>query len=670
TYTSLTSVNGLFADLNNGKGLGGNTTVNIVDPSVTETGLYTLNQIANGCAGTYTLTIKPNASGTTLTGSIASQPLVKIRSNNVIIDGSSNGTTSQDLTITNTSATSPNVLAFGSTGIVPINNSTLKNCIIVNGATTATAVVVSDGITPGSAGYFNNITIQNNNIQKAYIGVYNNAISSSGNGSGLIISSNTMNNSGASQLRLLGIYLQGTDGATVQNNSIGNFENVNGENDMGIWLATSTVNTTVSGNTISTLGYTGVSAFAPVGINITSGTTGSNSIISGNTITGLTSSGTATSSGISLGFATSGVTISGNNISNIKNSNTTGYGANGISLASTTTSTTATVYNNMIYDVAGYGFNAAGINDNGYGIVVSAGGGYKVYYNSVNMNTNQTNVGGLPSAINVTSGVTTAAAIDLRDNILANTQTTGTERYVIYSGAANTVFSNIDYNDYYTTGPDLGYIGGNQSNLAAIQSGFGGNTNSLNVQPNFTSSTDLHLVAGTNCGLDGYGTPIAGITTDYDAQTRDAAAPDMGMDEFTATLGTTLAGVTGSATCSNKTVSASGTTYTTNSCDLIAKVLPSGGAAVSGKINTCVTLDATQQFFNAEPYVQRHFDLEPTSSNTTTTSATVTLYFTDAEFVQFNTNNPSWPKLPTVAGGGNADANRANLKVTQYHGTA
>jgi hypothetical protein len=100
------------------------------------------------------------------------------------------------------------------------------------------------------------------------------------------------------------------------------------------------------------------------------------------------------------------------------------------------------------------------------------------------------------------------------------------------------------------------------------------------------------------------------------------------------------------------------------------KVLPSGAAPVSGKVNTCVTLDASQQFFNAEPYVQRHFDIEPVTSNTTSTSATVTLYFTDAEFVQFNTNNPVWPKLPTAAGGGSTDPDRANLKITQYHGTA
>jgi hypothetical protein len=130
-----------------------------------------------------------------------------------------------------------------------------------------------------------------------------------------------------------------------------------------------------------------------------------------------------------------------------------------------------------------------------------------------------------------------------------------------------------------------------------------------------------------------------------------------------------LAGVSGSAVCEDRTVSATGTTYTSNPCDLIARILPSGGAPVAGKVNVCVTLDATQQTFNGEPYVQRHFDIEPTTSNQTTTSATITLYFTNAEFLLYNSTNPAWPPLPTSVLG-NADPNRVNLKITQFHGAA
>jgi hypothetical protein len=261
TYTSLTGVNGLFADINT-KGLSGNTVANIIDASVTETGINSLNQMANGCSlANYTLTIKPNAAATTLTGSFASGALIKIKSSNVIIDGSSNGSSSQDLTITNTSATSPNTILYGSTGTTVISNSILKNCIVINGATTSYAVIVSDGLTPATAGYFNNITIQNNNIQKASAGIFVNAYPSSANGNGVNITSNYLATSGINAIKNMGIYVQGVDGATVSGNEIGNFESASGEIDRGIWFATGTTNSVIEKNWIYNLQYTGTSGW-------------------------------------------------------------------------------------------------------------------------------------------------------------------------------------------------------------------------------------------------------------------------------------------------------------------------------------------------------------------------------------------------------------------------
>jgi hypothetical protein len=228
----------------------------------------------------------------------------------------------------------------------------------------------------GNAGYFNNIIFQNNSIQRAYIGIYHNAVVASGNGSGLTVTGNDLNSTGANQIRLVGIYLQGVDGATVSNNNIGNFEAATGENDAAIWLATGAVNTIVSGNNISTLSLTNTGAFAPTGINVTTGVANANILVSGNIISGIAASGTATSSGIKITGATSGIIIDRNRISNVKNSHTTGYGVNGIQLSSSLTTAATTVSNNVIYDIAGYGFNGGGINDNGYGIVVSAGGDY------------------------------------------------------------------------------------------------------------------------------------------------------------------------------------------------------------------------------------------------------------------------------------------------------
>jgi hypothetical protein len=130
-----------------------------------------------------------------------------------------------------------------------------------------------------------------------------------------------------------------------------------------------------------------------------------------------------------------------------------------------------------------------------------------------------------------------------------------------------------------------------------------------------------------------------------------------------------LTGATGGAqVCVSAAVLAAGSYYTNGPCSLIARVVPSGGSPVSGTINTCVIIESSVKTFNAEPYVQRHYDIEPATSPNTAT-ATITLYFKDAEFVNFNTASAGFPHLPTVATGGNADVtNIAHLRVTQYHG--
>ena len=131
--------------------------------------------------------------------------------------------------------------------------------------------------------------------------------------------------------------------------------------------------------------------------------------------------------------------------------------------------------------------------------------------------------------------------------------------------------------------------------------------------------------------------------------------------------GNSLAGITGgSIACSNGPVG-TGAYYLDGSCNLIARVVPSGASPVAGMINSCVIIDGTQQYFNGEPYVQRHYDIEPANSPAAAT-ATITLYYTDAEFINYNTLNPVWPKFPTSALG-NADPDRANVRITQFHGT-
>ena len=267
--------------------------------------------------------------------------------------------------------------------------------------------------------------------------------------------------------------------------------------------------------------------------------------INNNTIMGVVSTtvSSSTMSGILVGSVLNGGAIFNNRISDIKQTNTTGWGSNGIWLAGSTTTSNVFVYNNMISDVTGMGYaSGAGTGDNGYGIIISSGGGYNVYHNTVHLYTSQPQ-NGLPAAFNVTSGVTAAGAINLRNNLFINQQTTGTNRYAIYSGAANTVFASIDNNDYFTTGPNLGYIVSNRPDLAAIQAGFGGNTNSINFKPVFMLDS-LHVVATSeNAPLDGTAAPIASVVVDFDGEARNPATPDMGGDEFEIALPITLTSI-------------------------------------------------------------------------------------------------------------------------------
>ena len=508
--------------------------------SGSETFPITINENATA-SSTNTLTIRPNTGiNASISGSVNNAAVIRIRGKYVTIDGSNNGSSSRNLTITNTSGTSPNILLIGSTGTTPITDVTVKNCTLINGANTSSGILISDGTTPGSAGYFYDITIQNNSIQKAWIGLYCRAANVGNNGNGLTITSNDLSTSGANAIRRVGLYVQDVYGAMLSNNTIGNFETATTEFDMGVWFAAGTRNSTVTGNTISNLSYTGASNTGPNGIFVSTNTDNSNLVISNNTISNISSVGSVPSggdgaaSGINIDFASSGGVIYGNKISNIKNTNASGYGCNGIQLSATAIDAEFTIYNNFIFDVASRGSTSSRNYDrNGHGIVITDGGGYRIYNNTVLLNSNQTN-SGYPSAITIAAAVINPSSIYIQNNIFVNTQTQAGERYTIQSEAANTVFAAIDHNDYHTSGTNLGYISSNRTNLAAIQAGFGGNTNSLNILPVFVSSTDLHLQTSppVNETLNYAGTPISGITADIDAQTRNVFTPDMGADEF------------------------------------------------------------------------------------------------------------------------------------------
>lgn len=507
----------------------------LISSDVTETGEAVLNASGNGGSNYTSVLIRPQYA-LTVTGNFSGPVITLNGSNNVTIDGSASGTDSRDLSIENTSVFSSNVLVVGSAGTTtPIDNVTLKNTILINGSNTSTAMILGGATLPGSPGYFSNITIENNSFRKAYIGFYAYAVVSALTNN-LNVTGNDFNSTGADAIRLVGIYVQGVNGMDIRNNNIGNFDVNNNEFDRAIWLATGTKNTTVSGNNISGLHYTGTNTYAPVGVNISTAIPNSSIVVSDNIITDISTAGSVVTTGVYVFGSMAGVDISSNRISNISNLNTGGYGAAGVLLEPTNAASDIKVYNNFIRGIASYGKDGSGANDNANGIVANEGGGISIDFNTVVMDVNPSFAGAHRNApVLITANVTAPGSINLRSNIFVNLQTTGSANSApAFNIAANTnILATVNHNNYYSAKGNLACVGVvNSSTLAGLQAALGGNANSLTVLPVFMGTDDLRLNPGSNNALDGKAAPVAGISVDIEGETRDFATPDPGADEF------------------------------------------------------------------------------------------------------------------------------------------
>ncbi len=555
--------------------------------SASETFPITINVNPTATA-TNTLTIKPATGVTTsIIGSVSSGGLFRILGSNIIFDGSNASSNSRNLSIQNTSTTGPRVFLVGSETATPITNVTLKNMFLLNGSkasTSALAIQVSNSI--GAAGNFNNILIENNSFETSYVGIFMLANVSAGNGSGVVVRNNGLNVTGPTALNNTGIYLQGLDGAIVEGNQIGNFDGTVNEVDYGIWLATGTANTTIRQNTVSNLVYSAASSSSIYGIRESSGLISSGNIITGNTVSEITASnGTGTVFGIDASGG--GTLISQNIVSGIKHNSISTYGSYGINISGGNGSR---IINNFVRDINHdmTGGSAFSTTFGVFGIRIATGTGHQVQFNTVNM------YGVMPGTA-ASSQLSAAFALvstastgcDIRNNIFRNVITGGTTsiaHVAAYLPSSAGSGLNLTFNNNaYFFGTDAARQGVGQAGTTAGTNFYGtlvaitGYTSTLGQASNdnksfassayspFVSNTDLHLTnaLGDNLCLNGKATPIAGITTDIDGQTRNATNPDIGADEFTASE-PTFVGNNQSA-CFGQTVDLTAATVTNGS---------------------------------------------------------------------------------------------------------
>jgi hypothetical protein len=490
TYPTLTAA---VADLNAG-GLAGNTTFSILS-NTTEPASVVINEWRECSGSNFTLLIKPAAATTpTITGNTASAVIVLNGADRVTIDGSVGSTVntvcpvsaaSRDMTITNTNAgTASAVVWLQNTATGGANNNTIMNCNLVGSGNAQTIIALGSGSStigsPATVANNNNSYI-NNNISKTAFGIYSGGVSAAVKNTGTVINQNLINTAAPNNINRNGISVVFDDGVVV------------------------------SGNNISEI----VSAISADALGITLGST-------------------AIANSITTGADVTNATVTKNVIGSVRQTNT--FSAGGIFVASVTTGTTL-ISDNMISGVSANGT----LGDFGVGIFAACGTGSttRVYYNTVTMVGTQTGGSQANFALAIAGS---NPIVDVRNNILVNTQSTGTgNNYAI--GYGYSTFTNLtsDHNDYYVTSPGSGFFIGatasisaptSQLTVLALQTATGKDSAAQNVLPVFVSASDLHLNASGNASLDGTATTVSKVD-DIDCQTRDVSTPDIGADEFT-----------------------------------------------------------------------------------------------------------------------------------------
>lgn len=155
-----------------------------------------------------------------------------------------------------------------------------------------------------------------------------------------------------------------------------------------------------------------------------------------------------------------------------------------------------------------------------YGIYLTQSQYINVYFNSINIVGNYSTNG----AIYLNSN----SSLNIKNNIMA----VNGNGYAYYVNNSQTNLTS-DYNDLYSTGANLVYWAGTTyASLADYQTAQTQDANSVNINPNYISETDLHT---NSYWLDGAGTEIGTISTDFDGDSRENP-PCIGADEYTSTL--------------------------------------------------------------------------------------------------------------------------------------
>jgi len=437
-----------------------------------------------GSNATNTITLRPNEDQTVAIIASSATGILDLNGvDHFILDGSSKGTNTRDLTIQNTQMglASYAIRFVNGGGSDPVTNVIVKNCIIrikpVHASAGPSAITV-----PGSGGGHENVTFENNEISSTF-----DAFS-----------------------------LKGVSGNPILNWQI--------------------INNTI-GSTIDSLSVTHIGVYTEYA---------DNTLISNNEIMGPVNGSLNTGqTGVYIGNMSTNTKVRKNIIHTFWRSSDDGWGASGLWFATSNNSTVTEISNNVIYDIHSPGINP-GVGQNiTYGMFFRSGGNVKILHNNINLTGQMSFQYDASSACLGFYYQATGGNFEVRNNILKNSMTnigaalTGKAYGIMISLAPSSLFSVIDNNDYFIDGYN-GHIAQKYTNgmgidadfqtLASWQTYTGQEANSKNVDPVFTSPTYL---LPTTTLMNNAGSYSSLVTTDILGTSR-SNPPDIGAYEFAA----------------------------------------------------------------------------------------------------------------------------------------
>jgi hypothetical protein len=537
--------------------------------------------------------------------------------------------------------------SMAATGNIQINSNAASGtpgyaALLAQGNTTTNAVKVHNSIIGG-------ITIANTfsyplSMRGIYMLSSNTATySDSANTVGSqTIASSINNTTGSVNVGILAGVLGSASVTRVVDNKVQNLTTsgtLPGQQCIGIFVGQSTLGSTyvVKGNTVRTLRHTGANAntggfssvIGVISVNITSSGT---QTIQGNTVYDLMNS-SATGNTVVTGIYFSGSnstthSISGNHVHSLRLGTSSNSGViNGLHSGDGRSNW----FNNIVRlgtDTSGTsittGYNINGIYDetdtNNY------------YHNSVYISGTGVSSSSNTHAFN---SLVTTTIRSFRNNIFVNARSNSSGLAVNYGmkmggTSANPTGLSQDYNDIYAsgTGGKLGiYNTTDYTTLSTWRSATGKDSNSINVDPAFASSTDL-----TPSNVYVHNGAVAAITNiDFNNATR-LSPPDMGAIEFLINLRSSTGDLNGTP------VSLSGSDWVhiqDGSGNLVMSINPNGnnlgstswGVRISGASG--LRTDSTKETGFFGYYADRNFYITPT--NQPSSNVTVRLYLKASE---------------------------------------